>query len=131
MIIIKELSDDQDIGSQIVGTAVSTNVLDTGVADRNIGEGTQILCYASVGNELIGSATAATVQFALEHSDSEGSGYVDLLTIEPIAEALLIVGAEIFTGPIPSTTKRFIRAAYTVAGATLTSGFINCHLGTG
>ncbi len=127
MILVQELSDDQDIGSQAVGTAVSTDVWDSQVADRNIGEGTQILCYASVGNEAV-VGTTSTVQFKLEHSDDD-STFVDLLAIEPIAEAALVIGAEIFKGALPAKTKRYIRASYTVAVNNLSAGFVNCHLG--
>ncbi len=128
MIIVQELSDDQDIGAVAVGAEPSTDVWDSQVADRNIGEGTQILAYASVGNEAVTSAGAALVQFKLEHSDDDSS-FVDLLVIEPIAVASLTIGAEIFKGALPAKTNRYIRASYTVAVNNLSAGFVNCHLG--
>lgn len=131
MILVQELSDDQDIGATAVGTAVSTDVWDSQVADRNIGEGSQILAYASVGNEAFTSGGAALVQFVIEHSDAEGSGYEDLLAIEPKAVAALTIGAEIFKGPLPSKTKRYVRGAYVVSAFDLTAGYINFHLGVG
>ncbi len=131
MILVQEFSDDQDIGATAVGTAVSTDVWDSQVADRNIGEGTQILVYASVGNEAFASGGAALVQLVIEHSDAEGSGYEDLLAFEPIAVASLTIGAEIIKAALPAKTKRYVRATYIVSAFDLTAGFVNCHLGIG
>ncbi len=120
MIIVKELSDNQDLGAVAVGVEDSTNTLDLGVADRNIGEGTQILLYCSVGDEAFTSGGAALVQLKFEHSADDAT-YVELLTIEPIAVATLIAGYQVFRGAMPEKTLRYVKATYTVSAFALTA----------
>ena len=128
--VLSELSDNQDASSfTAAGPNASTNVIDTQKADRNLGEGTQLILYASVGDTAI-AGTSSTLAVILEDSP-DNSTWTTRLQSEPIAEASLVAGAEIFRGAIPEKTQRYLRINWDVGAADLTAGKVNAHIGIG
>lgn len=126
--IVSEFSDNQDGGSFAVGANISTlTSLDTGVANSNIGMGSQLFFRASVGSEAV-VGTTSTVQAILEHS-ADNSTFITLVAGLAIAEATLVAGAIMFEGPIPIANRRYLRVNYAVLVNDLSAGFFNAHIG--
>jgi len=123
----QELSDQQDGGSFTTGVNASTNVIDTELANSNIGAGSPLRVNVTVGDEAV-AGTSSTVQAVLEHS-TDNSTYVTLLAGVAIAEATLVVGAVMLRAVVPDNTFRYLRISYTVGTADLSAGHFNADIG--
>ena len=115
-------------------TAVGTNVIDLGAADSGAGAGTPIYLHCRVTDDA-DFAGGTSVTFSLQHSDSEGSGYTDILVTPAILTATLVKGAWLFQGAIPlivsaEKIKRYLGVKYTISG-TYTDGKVDCFLSLG
>jgi hypothetical protein len=106
----------------VTATAVSTNVVDLGV-DRDIGVGEPVYFAVQVGT---GFAGLTSLNVALQTSD-DNSTWTDLATSGAIPVASLTAGAQPVRMVVPSSTKRYLRVNYTVAG-TGTAGTVTASL---
>lgn len=111
MIIDKflQLSDKQTVSA----TTPSTHEVDFGQPTPNLGLNSQPLYVVVTVAEA--ASGAGKINFALQHSDTVGSGYADALNgVVPAAD--LKAGAQVVL-PMPIKHKRFVRLNYTVDGA--------------
>ena len=106
----------------VTATAVSTNVVDLGV-DRDIGVGEPVYFAVQVGT---GFAGLTSLNVALQTS-ADNSTWTDLATSGAIPVASLTAGAQPVRMVVPSSTKRYLRVNYTVAG-TGTAGTVTASL---
>lgn len=122
----------------ITDTAVSTNVIDFGVAQtpkhaanaitRDVGKGTKAKLRVQVVEDF---ATLTSLKVAVQVSDAEnfGSGVVTLLETEAVPVADLDAGYVFRLESIPrGADKRYMRLNYTVAGTTATTGKVTAGL---
>lgn len=128
------LLDQQNVFSDkqaITATAVSTNVIDLGVA-RNIGNATNLYLVFVVTTAFTDSGSDSTVTPVLQTDDNVGfASPATIRTFDTLA-ALTPLGTERIYKLEPKTQKgefeRFIRISYTVAGGDLTTGAISAFL---
>lgn len=119
------LSEDQ----AITASAASTNQIDTEVADANIGAGNPKFVYFTVTEDF---ATLTSLEFEIEDAADDGSGspdsWADILVSKAVAAADLVAGYQLKLA-IPSVTRRYIRAYYTVNGSNATAGEVSAYVG--
>jgi hypothetical protein len=114
-------SDEQAITT----TAASTNVIDFGEVNPNLGAGTPLII-----NFIITEAFAAltSLQISLQHG-ATSTPTTELVNLPAIAAANLTKGAYIPEIMIPSQHLRYMRLYYTVAGSNATAGKIFAYIG--
>ena len=109
----------------VTATAVSTNFFDSGATPpiRDVGAGQEVYMVFTV-DEAVTAAGAATVTFeVVQADDAAGTTNVEVLAASAaIGKAALTLGAEPFAVVLPSNTRRFIGARFTVATGPLTAG---------
>ncbi|NYT45140.1 hypothetical protein H0A64_09930 [Alcaligenaceae bacterium] len=93
------------VKQSVAATAVSTNVIDL-TSERNIGPGRTMWVVLKVSTTIAGTTAAA----ALQTSDTEGSAYADIASIN-IKDA--VAGTQFVIG-VPYANKRFLRMNYTI-----------------
>lgn len=106
----------------VTATAVSTNVVDLGV-DRDIGVGEPVYFAVQVGTGFTG-LTSLTVTL---QTSADNSTWSTLYQSAAIPVASLTEGAQPVRVVVPSSTKRYLRVNYTVAG-TGTAGTVTASL---
>lgn len=106
----------------VTATAASTNVVDLGV-DRDIGVGEPVFFAVQVGATFTG---LTTLTVALQTS-ADNSTWTTLYQSAAIPVASLTEGAQPVRVVVPSSTKRYLRVNYTVAG-TGTAGNVTASL---
>jgi len=129
-------SAEQNVGGGGAGTVISTNVADLGALTDDRGnalsefgpESGKMWLVARVGATPFAGGTS--VQTKLQHADTEGGTYSDVILGPTVALANLGAGAQMLKIPLPPTLKRYIRLAYVVAGS-MTAGTVNAHLSWG
>lgn len=123
MLLDKELifSDQQ----AITASAASTEEVDMKLA--NMGDGNPLSLYVEV-NEDFADGTSLTVK--LQHSDTSGSGFADILVGPVVLTADLVKGKKVYLGKVPEVTKRYLQIQYTVSG-TYTAGKITSAIKLG
>lgn len=110
-----QVSDKQ----AVTASAASTDVIDTGVANRAIGDDTDTYFVITV-SETVLAAGAATVAFAIQDS-ADNVTFTDALVTRPYGKAELVAGRNIVI-PTPKGLGRYVRAFYTIATGPLTAG---------
>jgi hypothetical protein len=121
MILDKQnlFSDDQAVTT----TAVSTNVIDLGVAGANKGEPIDILVQVTTT-----FAGGTSIQLGVGcDTVAAFSSETTLQTTAAIALASLVQGYQFTVSVIPTGVERFMRLTYTVVG-TMTAGNITAGL---
>lgn len=118
MIIDKALqvSDAQAVTS----SAASTDVIDTGVANRAIGDSTSLAAVITV-DETVTASGSATVTFSLQDS-ADNSSFADVVASAAIGKAALPAGTQAAVFKLPPNLRRYVRVYYTVATGPLTAG---------
>jgi len=128
-------SDDQ----AITATAISTNVIDLGLADtpygaaaalkQDIGKGNKIPLLVQV-TEAFNTLTSLTI--TVEASAAAGLTSPDVLYTETITLANLTVGKMINLDIVPNgITKRYLGVRYTVTGSNPTLGKVTAGIVAG
>lgn len=128
-------SDDQ----AITATAISTNVIDLGLADtpygaaaalkQDIGKGNKIPLLVQV-TEAFNTLTSLTI--TVEVSAAAGLTSPDVLYTEVITLANLTVGKTIAIDVVPNNaTKRYMGVRYTVTGTNPTLGKVTAGIVAG
>lgn len=118
------LSDEQ----AVTDSAASTNVVDFGVANPNIGEGTPLYFNCVVGSEAFAAAAAATLKVHLQDS-ADNSAFDDLLVTADIGKASLVAGAYVIKVALPNVIRQYARAYFTVGTGPMTAGKVNAWIG--
>lgn len=127
MIMDEKLILSEDQAETAVGSHDSTNTLDFGVANPNIGEGTKLVLHVEM-SEAANSGGSATVTVDVQHSD-DGSSWESLgLKKENIPYSTLTAGYKIFETPLPYDIKRYLKIVYTIGTAALTAGKFNAYI---
>lgn len=116
------LSEDQ----VITATTDSTDVIDLGVANPNIGRSNKIGVHCQVSANF---ATCDSVTPKLQHSD-DNITFVDLVTFPTVLVAALLKGKVLMACALPQSCMRYVKAVYTVAGSNATTGKVNCSIGS-
>lgn len=111
----------------LTATAASTNILDLGAANRDIGKA-NIRFRVQVGTTFQ-STGSSTCTIALQtDSTSAFSGAVTLFQSAAIPKASMTAGAVLVDIMVPRGTKRWVRVYYTVATADFTAGTLTAFL---
>ena len=97
----------------VTTTAASANVIDTGIADSNLGGAGNAWVCVTVNTTF---KNATSMKATLEDSDND-SDWTTLLESEVYLEAALTKGVKMMWVPIPAEHKRYLRINYTVDGA--------------
>lgn len=124
MIIDKSLqvSDAQ----AVTASAASTDVIDTGVANRAIGTDTSLALSITVDESATASG-AATVTFSLQDS-ADNSTFADVVASAAIGKAALTAGKQPVLFKLPNGLRRYLRVYYTVATGPLTAGKFSAQI---
>lgn len=124
MIIDKSLqvSDAQ----AVTASAASTDVIDTGVANRAIGTDTSLALSITVDESATASGSA-TVTFSLQDS-ADNSTFADVVASAAIAKTALTAGKQPVLFKLPHGLRRYIRVYYTVATGPLTAGKFSAQI---
>lgn len=128
-------SDDQ----AITATAISANVIDTGVRgtpfdaaapfNGDIGKGTPIPILIQVTSNF---ATLTSLTITVESSAAAGLTSPTVLATETIAAANLVAGKQTFMQVLPNgATGRYLGIRYTVNGSNATAGTITAGVTMG
>lgn len=113
----------------VTATAASTNVIDLGVSDRDIGVGEHVPFWIGVDADFAG---LTSVQVTVQTDDDEGFGSaVDVIQTGAIALADLVSGYQFSIDKAPKNLLgRYVRLNYTVVGAG-TAGTISAGITMG
>ena len=124
MIIDKflQVSDAQ----AVTASAASTDVIDTGAANRAIGDVTSLAAVITVDQAATADG-AATVTFSLQDS-ADNSTFTDVVASAAIGKAALTAGAQAAVPTLPSNLRRYIRVYYTVGTGPLTAGKFSAQI---
>lgn len=114
-------SDEQ----AITATAASTNVIDFGEANANLGAGTPLIINFIITEAF---ATCDSLQISLQQG-STSTPSTELINLPAILTASLTKGAYIPEIMIPSQHLRYLRLYYTIAGSNATTGKIFAYIG--
>lgn len=114
---------------EVTASAASTNVIDLGVSDRDIGLGQSIPVYIGVDTDFAG---LTSLQVSIQTDDSE-----DFSDVETVASTGVILLADLVDGyqfalqSIPKNVLgQYVRVYYTVVG-TGTAGSITAGINMG
>ena len=121
------MSDAQAVVTASADT-VSTNVIDTGLANSNIGAGTPLWLVLEAHTTFT-SGGAATLTITLQDSADDAT-FATLLQTEAFAVASLTAGALLLCVPIPAEHARYLRMNYDVGTADMTAGKLNAYFTT-
>lgn len=112
----------------VTTTAASTDVIDFGQANPNVGLDDRSSMVITV-DEAVTATGAATVTFALQDS-ADNSSWADVLVSAAIGKATLVAGYQ-YVIPMPPKLRRYCRVNYTVATGPLTAGKFSAQVVAG
>ena len=122
------------VGTIIKGTttwtgAIEANksqIVDQDKAGDAVGQELTVKCVVG-GTAAIGGTTASTLQFKLQTSDTTTDGdFEDLLLTPAIKVDGAVPGTELACFRVPAGSKRYLRTAIVVGGATV-SGVVSVY----
>lgn len=119
------MSDAQAVTVASSDTA-STNVIDFGLANPDLGAGTPVYWVLEV-HTTVTSGGSATLQVTLQDS-ADNSTFATLIQTEAFAKAVLVAGFQMIVIPLPAKFARYLRTLYDVGTADLTAGNFNSYL---
>lgn len=112
----------------VTASAVSTDIVDLGLAGRNIGVGEEIYLVVIVDTTFSDASSDSTVAVTLETDDNTGmSSATTILTLGTFA-ALTAAGSRFVVRLPVAGYERYIAVRYTVAGGNLTTGAFTAFL---
>jgi hypothetical protein len=127
--MIFDLTNKFSSDQSVTATAASENVIDLGVSGRDIGVGEVVPLRIAVTEDF---ATLTSLQVSVQTSDTEGSGYTDVILTPAIAAASLVDGYVFNIQSVPrGVLGRYVRLNYTVTGSDATAGKINAGITMG
>jgi len=112
----------------VTASAASTNVIDFGQANPDIGmdDRSNMVITVDVAAEASGSATVA---FSVQDS-ADNSTFADVVATVAIGKATLVAGYQ-HVIPMPTKLRRYCRVYYTVATGPLTAGKFSAQVVAG
>lgn len=111
----------------LTATAASTNLIDLGAANRDIGKA-NIRFRAQVDTTFL-SGGSSTLTLALQTDSTSSFGSATALYTSPaIAKASLVAGYVAVDIAVPRGVKRYLRVNYTVGTADFTAGALTAFL---
>lgn len=113
----------------ITATAVSTDVIDTTVANRAAGDDTDLYLQVTA-NTTFASAGATTLQPVLQDS-ADNVTFADVLSGPVIPKASLVQGAQPWLTKLPSGLRRYLRINWVVTTGPFTAGNASAHIRMG
>ena len=124
-----EISDAQSI-TGATGAIAGTNVIDLGIAGKDIRGDIHIICV--VDTVFDSSGETATLTVTVVTDDNEGlSSATTIYTTGSIAETSLVAGYQVFDLNLNSLGKnvleRYIGVSYTVGTEAFTTGKVNTY----
>lgn len=113
----------------ITSSAASTNLIDLGVANRNLGVGQPVYVVVQCDVAMTDASSNSTVAVTIEQDTAAAfSSATAVQTIGTFA-AVSAVGTRIFAAIQPDAiTERYIRVYYNVANGVLTTGSFTAYL---
>lgn len=123
--MIIDSSLELSIKQAVTTSAASTNVVDFGLKNPNLGNGPSPLYAVFTVNEAF---TGGSMIIALQDSENNTS-FTNVITSVSIAATDLKAGAQ-YVMPLPVKHRRYIRAYYVFTGST-TAGKINAAIVSG
>lgn len=109
-----EMADAQSLATNTAGTYQVGDVIDTGVANSNLGAGTSIFWKAQIGTVVTGTTTC-TLSLTLQHSSTGTGSWTTLIAGTSVATpANFSAGSVVEHVVLPITgNKRYIRTVFT------------------
>lgn len=111
----------------ITAAAISENVIDLGLADRDIGVGEQLYIFGTVVTAFTDSGSDSTLAVTLETDDNVGLTSAAVLQTLVTLPALTAVGTKFLVPIAPEVLNAFqqyIGLRYTPSGGNLSTGAI-------
>lgn len=120
-------------GQSITASAASETVLDFGVADPNLGQGSPLIIRFIIEETFASANNTATLTIALQDSATDfGGSHVLLQTAAlAISATSLIKGGYIPEIKIPDRHARYLRLYYTVGTQNFTAGKLTAWIDIG
>ena len=112
----------------VTATAPSTDVIDFGQANPNVGTHDRLEMVITV-SEAATAAGAATVTFAVQDS-ADNATFADVIASGAIGKADLGLGAQVVL-PMPVKLRRYCRVNYTVGTGPLLTGKFSAQVVAG
>ena len=113
-----------DAQALAAGSANSSNVIDCGIADANLGAGTAVWLVVKVNTAF---NTLDSIAAALQHSDTNGS-FADVVAGPAVALADQASGTILLMVSLPAKHKRYLVVNYTIVGSNPTVGAVDAFL---
>lgn len=127
MIIDKSLKVSAE--QAVTASAASTDVIDFGQANPNLGLADQPSMMAITVDEAAAASGAATVTFSIQDS-ADNSSFADVAVTAAIGKASLPLGGQVLI-PMPPKLRRYCRVYYTIGTGPLTAGKFSAQVVTG
>ena len=108
--------------------AISTNVIDLGLAGQNIGVGENIYLVVAVQTALTGAGITTDVTLETDSTANLATAPIVLATVGQFGAAAAAGSRFIIKLPIKSTNKQYMGIRYTTSGAGLTGGAFDAFL---
>lgn len=120
-------------GQSITASAASETVLDFGVANANLGQGSPLIIRFIIEETFDSAQDSATLTIALQDSATDFGGSHVLLQTEAIAisATTLIKGGYIPEIKIPDRHMRYLRLYYTVGTENFSAGKLTAWIDIG
>lgn len=112
----------------LTATAASTNVIDHGQVNPNLGAGSEGLLWLIVQWIVLQVSAGATTLDVDWQTSADNSTYVSMQKISAIPKASLIAGYNVVKWQPPVTTLRYTRVNYTVNTADFSAGKVSAFL---
>ena len=106
-------------GQALTATAVSTNVVDLGYEEADIGTGKQLFLVVRSGADMGG--TNPTINVALQESDTENFASPRTVVSTGVLPGTAFVAGTSIHLPIPPHAGKYLRVNYTLAGTSPTA----------
>lgn len=110
-----------------IGTTASTNQIDCGIANANLGAGTPIWLVIETTEASDSADDKETVSFALQDS-ADNQTYASIYATPALAQTALVAGKRILTMPLPAAHRRYLQVAATVATTNTSKGKFRAFL---
>jgi hypothetical protein len=117
----------------ITASAASETVLDFGVANANLGQGSPLIIRFIIEANFTSAASTGTLTIALQHSATDFGGTDVLLQTKAwaIAATTLVKGSYLPEIKIPDRHMRYLRLYYTVGTENFTAGKLTAWIDIG
>jgi len=127
MILDAKLIFSEDQAETTVAAHDSTNIIDFGVANPNLGEGTKLVLHVEV-SETFTSGGSATLAVDVQDSADASSWASIGISKAATAVADLTAGTKLLEVPLPYSFRRYMKIVYTIGTAAMTAGKLNAYI---